>query len=349
MMNRLLLSIILGCLISVATFAQITIQSTDFPEVGNLVVSAIDRQTVINPGVPGTNQTWDFSNLVATEWDSAYYVLPSTIPASQNYPGTTMVVNHNPRPAGGNYHYNFILETTGGWKSVGDQNYTILFPGFTMAMYFHYDPASYYLPVPFTYGSSHNQSFKMVWYITTTMSGTVLDSMKAVSHINMSMLGDASGTMINPYGSYPVIRVKENLTSQDSTFHYTNGQWVYESDTTSSWAQYRWYTNNHGEIGYYSEGSKKANDFTFFKSETVVGIQDQNRDSKLDIYPNPAQNNVHIEHAGLNDIQIYDMSGNRMNITVNDHTIDVSAFPQGTYIVKVKTIGGYATSRFVKQ
>jgi hypothetical protein len=349
-MNKsLLLAVAFVALISTTATGQITILADDFPEVGNLVISAIDRTTTIDPGTPGTNKTWNFANLVASEWDSVYYLAPSAVPASQNYPEATMVASHNPGPPNTDYHYNFIHPTSGGWKSVGDQNYTILFPGFSLAMYVKYIPSSYYLPVPFTYGNSHNQSFKMEWYMTTTMSGTVLDSIQQISHVDMSMLADASGTMVNPFGSFPAIRVKEILVSNDSVFDWTGTGWVYTSDTTNTWTQYRWYTNNYGEIGYYKVGSKKADGFTFFSSETLVGLSSLNAAPALAVYPNPTESKINLKERSSEQVEIFDLNGKAMQVQGNNGTFDVSAFPAGTYVVKVKTHLGYATGRFVKQ
>jgi hypothetical protein len=75
------------------------------------------------------------------------------------------------------------------------------------------------------------------------------------------------------------------------------------------------------------------------------------------LYPNPGisrvrlQLNEDVQRTG--DIQMYDLAGKVSRISVRRvngkmYDIDVSALSQGVYFIKVKTLGGLKTFRFVK-
>jgi hypothetical protein len=178
----------------------------------------------------------------------------------------------------------------------------------------------------------------------------VVDSAKTVSHINLNCLVDAWGTMILPDGSFPVIRVKEVFNTIDSSFTWSGGTWVYVSDTVSNWTQYRWYANDYGEVGFYSEGSKKGDGFTFFKSETLVGNGTLTKQEEFSIYPNPASSIVRvISERSPEKIEIVDNTGRTMIRTSNQETVDVSGLSPGWYFLKVMTESKIHIGKFFKQ
>ena len=64
--------------------------------------------------------------------------------------------------------------------------------------------------------------------------------------------------------------------------------------------------------------------------------------SSLKIYPNPTRNNINIEFAEsgfINSIKIYNLIGKKMlemsNLNAAKHTIELSQFPKGMYIIQV--------------
>ncbi len=83
----------------------------------------------------------------------------------------------------------------------------------------------------------------------------------------------------------------------------------------------------------------------------------------LIIYPNPATNTVTIEitqaavgnrQEAVSNIEIYDALGVKVYSTTNykpstTNNIDVSAFPNGVYVVQVKTEKGISVEKFIKE
>jgi hypothetical protein len=348
---NLLSVIFISGIMAFSAKAQITVTQADFPVIGNLVVRAVDDVTPVSPGNPGLNQVWDFSNLVASRYDSMLYLSPQLVPGHEKYPEANMVYSLLQGASTSSYSYNFINASALGRQWIGDETYSVIWATMTLSMHIKYTPAPYGLPLPIAYGNSSTQDFEMDWIMAMNNAGVLLDSSRTIKHMNMSMLADASGTMITPGGSFEVLRVKETINSQDSTFSWSSGGWVFESDSVYSWTQYRWYANDLGEVGYYYADSKKdGGGFSFFTSETYVGIQDVTSKSEFSIYPNPAQESISIEsNEQIVKVEILDLSGKLRQVTNNKSCIDISMLSPGMYFVNTYSKRGHSTNTFIKQ
>lgn len=349
MKKPILVLFVIVALSVISASAQISITRDDFPDIGNLVISAVDNTTTINPGQPGANQTWDFSNLSASTFDSIYYISPSAAPGYQNYPAANLATNHNPLSYPNGYNVNFWNYSTSNIKGVADESLINLFGDFYLAFHIRYIPPSANLDFPIDYGDSKSQNFVIEWLTASRMAGVTTDSAKSISHVSLNCNVDAYGLMILPDGSYPVLRVSETFNTVDSSFSWSGSSWVFDQTSTDNWTQYRWYAEDYGEVGYYSTQSKKANDFTFFKSETLVGMQDVADKNSFRIYPNPAANMIRILPADkAENIEVLD-NGGRVLISVKQQAeVDVSALAPGFYSIRIINGDRIQTEKFIK-
>ena len=82
-----------------------------------------------------------------------------------------------------------------------------------------------------------------------------------------------------------------------------------------------------------------------------VGIFENNSNTNLSIYPNPATTQLTIDVAAqINNINILDLTGKIVfNSTTNESIIDVSMLSKGIYLLQVNTSNGIATKRFIKE
>jgi hypothetical protein len=337
-MKRFLLTAwILFALVISSVNAQITVNRQDFPSIGYLVVNAVDEVTIIDPGQPGANQVWDFSNLVPTTVDSTYYLSPEGLPGYQDYPQANIATNHNPGSfPGGGYNVNFWNYSDQGLKAIADETLVNLFGTFYFAFHLSYTPPTNQVTFPFTYGSTNVQDFVMDWITAVRNDGVTTDSSLVRSYGNIDCLADAYGTMILPDGNFPVLRVRETWSSVDSSYIWESGTWKYDSDTVSNWTQYRWYANDFGEVGFYSENSAKANGFTFFRSETLVGVDDPVKQQEFTICPNPASSTVRIVCAKpIEKVEILDNSGRIVMQSGNKSTLNISGLNPGMYFIRI--------------
>ncbi len=82
--------------------------------------------------------------------------------------------------------------------------------------------------------------------------------------------------------------------------------------------------------------------------------QIKNPADMINVYPNPAFDNVIVDCAGttMEKVALYDMKGHLIyseNVTTNRMNLSVSSLQSGVYILKVKTAAGTAVKRIMKQ
>jgi hypothetical protein len=87
-------------------------------------------------------------------------------------------------------------------------------------------------------------------------------------------------------------------------------------------------------------------------SPNLSGIENVATENSISIYPNPVKNELRIENGELkiNNVELFDLTGkiifNFQFSTIN--SINVSALPQGIYLVKITTDKRIITKKIVK-
>ena len=84
----------------------------------------------------------------------------------------------------------------------------------------------------------------------------------------------------------------------------------------------------------------------------IGGINEISMENEINIYPNPSNYAFTIETPTLSTIEISTIHGQRIKSLASTGTktnIDVSEFPNGVYIVEVKTEKGIAVKKFIKE
>lgn len=85
--------------------------------------------------------------------------------------------------------------------------------------------------------------------------------------------------------------------------------------------------------------------------DTTVGINEQNINEALRIYPNPASNDlvIDIQHIGKLEVKITDLLGNiQMQINNKNH-IDISSLKSGIYIITISQGLSRQSQKFIKE
>ena len=91
--------------------------------------------------------------------------------------------------------------------------------------------------------------------------------------------------------------------------------------------------------------------------DVCAGISDLFSENNFDIYPNPAGNELRIENSKfiIESVEILDMPGQIIfsqrlkGNSQRQFTLDVTKLKPGIYFLKVKTAGGTATKKFIKE
>ena len=86
-------------------------------------------------------------------------------------------------------------------------------------------------------------------------------------------------------------------------------------------------------------------------SNQTVGIADVSADNKLEVYPNPATDQLRIKmNANLAQVSIYSVTGQLVkSVNYSGETIDISTIPSGLYIIKVSNNEEIKTATFIKE
>jgi hypothetical protein len=201
--------------------AQITVTSADLPVIGNMVINAVDTITPVSPGNAGTNQVWDFSNLVASRYDTIFYLQPQGVPSFQNYPETNIVYNQNNYECEGclpTLENVFVKHESDGMYLEGTES-QMVFPGdFTLNLHQKWMSDYRMVPLPMNYAGHMEQTVTYEAHSAVWFSGFMVDTSKSVHNVTYTTDVDASGTLVTPYNTFQVLRVKE--VSVDQYIHY---------------------------------------------------------------------------------------------------------------------------------
>lgn len=335
-------------------FSQITIQISDFPVAGEMVIKARDTSSLMTPGQGGMNQVWDFSHLVEHVTDTTLYAIPgSAWYGSSNHPGANLVaIEDNFDQSNPDFFNNNFYHTSAqGWMSKGSENLFSLFGIITAKMHLFYSGDAWVLPLPFTYGTSTSGSCRIDWYTAIFSMTTLTDSTHRISHCTFTRTGDGSGTIITPVGSYPAIRVYDLTNFADSVFKWNASTgWQFDKTETYSLTHYRFFAKNIGEVGSFTENSKKGKpDFTYFKSETLVGIANDIPLTEGGFYPNPTDGMVRLPGPAADNVKIYSLSGALVFEAGQVTELNLTTLARGAYIVRIIRGGNTTAHKLIKK
>jgi hypothetical protein len=335
--------------------AQITVTSADLPVIGTMVINAVDTITPVSPGNAGTNQLWDFSSLVASRYDTILYLQPQGVPNYPNYPESNIVYDVKDYDCEGCIPLianAFVRHETDGMWPEGVEYQMGMPGGFTLNLHQKWMSDYRMVPLPMNYNDHMEQTVTYEAHSAVWFSGVMMDTSKSVHNVTYTTDVDASGTLITPYNTFQVLRVKE--VSVDQYIHYAwtgNGWEVTDQGTDSPNPVYRWYTNDFFEVGSCSgDGKSSGSGFTFFKSETYVGLDEPVKHVLLEISPNPADNMINLRtNSKIEKIEIINLSGAVVQTENNTTNIDISRLKPGMYLLKAKSNAGVETGKFIKQ
>ncbi len=357
-MNKILIFIFLICF-SNKLYTQVIITSAQNPKIGTTFVFAnLNDDTSalahFSFDTTGTNNIWNFSILPSNFKDTFWIVNPQYALGHDSFPNAHFASTQNYNR---NY-FRFAHSDSDALYSLGDY---WSYPPYNSALSYVNYPPTKVLQFPYQYGSSFMSNSR---FFTPKLSGLDLSVIADSSYIvhNIISLNQviASGNMIIPSGTYPAILTKITTSSIDSIFikdSTTNWQWLFSYAENSNWISggYFWFTNNStNPYAMISADGGTNYSIQYYMSQTPgVGIVELIHNKNiLGIYPNPANNKLHIENMNERNtfFLISDISG-RLLMKVNIQSeIDISELAQGIYFISVfndnELVG---RSKFVKQ
>lgn len=345
--------------IALNSFAQITVMDTDLIDVGDVIYQATDSVpgSVITPGNPGANQTWDFSSLQVMDLDTLEFISPSGTPFANMHPTANLCIDDDDE-------FVYIEKNSNGVSIVGVDTIQITLP---------------LLPLPLIYGMS--QTFgptvvmdnamenafipdSLALYITNFQAQKV-DSFGIQVEVQTDFDVDAYGFVTIPLGTYDALRLKTNQITTTSFFVYctdtllgggaANGWysipsqfWPSEVEVITS---YQWWTNDPvarfavAEIEVDSVGNVEDVQFlTIPQTSSVLNLENIH----VNVYPNPTSTDLMVKTDLINcSYNLIDVKGSKLlcNEFNNSTIIDLSSYLSGTYFLQIYTEEGNVTTK----
>ena len=229
------------------SYSQITVTSSNLPNIGDTVITAYDYGTYL-PGSSGSNQNWDFSNASGTPEMILGFIDPLTTPYSSSFPSSNICAEVD----SGTYFY--LNRSVNGLAAVGYVDSGMVFPYNKMM-----------LPTPLNYlDTITNTQIVYQWdtllipplpasLVTGMIGPYTIDSIKSIYGNTDKYIVDGWGQVQLPNGTFDALRVFETSFEFDNTlFRITNtttgvSQWVQDSSSLGVYwneSKYSWRTND---------------------------------------------------------------------------------------------------------
>ncbi len=258
MKNILSLLFILSASLS---FAQISINSSDFANVGDTIYLATNNSVAANTSVGSTGATtWNFSNIGFGSFDTIDYQNPVSTIYSTLFPNATEAfVNDQDFTYYNNSASSVAIDGESGDLFGDGKIYAI-----------NYNPDLLILNFPSTY----LDSFVVSTQIDSTLDTSIVippvfsfDSIRIKRVFSIFSKIDAHGTIQTPSGSFTTIRQYRNWNERDTIWTHTfGGAWALaplNATTNTTKHLYSWYANNEKYPVFSGEADTKNGNITF--------------------------------------------------------------------------------------
>ncbi len=332
-------------LIAVGAQAQITINSSNYAQIGDNTLELIDTNaTGIMPGGTGM-QTWDYSTLQVHDSSGYVFTNPSWTPNGGSFPTSNLAAD----ASDGQYIY--LNRSSSEISLVG---YYVDFTGNGAEAIVLDDPDKI-VHFPSTLGTTWQDNSRLVYKTTGAAIGQpAIDSVELIQFVEKSVNVDAYGNVTVPMGTYPSIRANIQTTTYDSTRIYAAilGGWqAYNVDTTQG-QSYEFYTDDQdiriALVTLDMDEQGNVDEARYLGSTTIIDGVEENNNNPLNVYPNPTTGVVNIDTETGNSILVLDIAGKVIEnqVAINSTSkINLSTYPAGIYFVKVV---GESTNKTVK-
>ncbi|MBL0330782.1 MAG: T9SS type A sorting domain-containing protein [Bacteroidetes bacterium] len=343
MKKNLLLSsaLLIGAL---SASAQITITTADVAMPTKVIKQATDNLPTVTEGSAGINQTWNMTALNSSILDSLTFISYSWIP-NPNFPASNLIASAF---SGTDTNYIYLTNNATGLTSSGSVAYTDFGGGSSTVMNKN-TPEEVLMSFPGTYLSSTTNNYQVntpAFYFNVDPGvGFVIDSARQRAGVKKTLLVDAWGSLTTPLGTYNVLRVKETVIRRDTTDVLISslGGWnpvpgftpLLAADSTTS---YSFWANGVGFplVSLKLDSTAAISEAKWLQALPTVGINEQSNATVVNVFPNPAQNQITftVEAQKVASIQILDITGRMIDlIVVNGETVPVntSILANGVY------------------
>ncbi len=341
------------------TFAQITINPDDMPDVGDTIRTSSALTTGgVDYTLTGENFTWDFSTLGIVNQKVDTFVSVSSTPFLYQiiflYPFVATIASPQP-------DFDFIpgFEVTDAYlfyketdNFFGMAGLGVNMAGIPLPLKFD-DPDIYYqFPVEYDNIDSSIASFSL----------NIPELGFYSTERNRKNTVDGWGTLITPYGSFPTIRIKSELEIHDSIYIDSLG---FGFPVNRSIVEYKWLGNGFGIplLQVTVEGLLTTVSYIDSLRNPLQIIKPQAFNNEILVYPNPCSSYLNVEQLVDSpenySIELYNPEGKRIYFLGNIE-VDAGMFKQrldlehlqlqtGIYFLKMYSSNHSLTKKIIVQ
>ena len=305
-------ALILG---SLSASAQITITTADIASPVKIIYQANDTlltsPTII--GSFGISQTWNMSALNAHTIDTMTFMSYAWVP-STDFPTSNLVVKQ-----GSQYAFSYLTNSASGLSAEGYRALVNIGTWSDTVSQIS-TPSEKIINFPSTYLSSFTNNYTTRAYFGVGVDpgfGVVIDSIRQKSVAKKTLLVDAWGSLTTPLGTFNVLRVEETIVKHDTTDIMAFATWnpfpgtpQITADSTTS---YSWWANGVGFplVSIALDSLSNIKQAQWLQVLPAVGINEYTAPTQVNVYPNPAQNEITfaVEASKIGSIQVFDVAG----------------------------------------
>lgn len=189
------------------SWSQPVINSTDSHNGLTFDMYVAEELPNLNPGTPGPNKTWDFSDIQTTKYGVTENVSANVAPHTTLFPAATHASHHTGLVG---EIWSYYKSTPAKYEELG-----LVYVNVT-AVNMSTDPRTY-LELPYTYNKTITDTYRVNGGIANTFTSTY----------------DSYGTLILPFGTFHNIIRQKNVEGTSINYTYFNTNPVYAICTIS--------------------------------------------------------------------------------------------------------------------
>lgn len=357
---------LIGSAISFVGISQIQLSATDFANQNDTLrisQSSIQGQDYT---VTDTAYTWDFSQLVPQTqylkqfstigWSSIAVQAAYGPFAPSEYKASYFLLSRDLQLDQLNQFLPVTLSDLNAYfkksnDSITQIGYSVAVDGNSLP--FKSDTIETRYRFPLNFGDTINTSGYT--YIDLNPAADV----KIKQHRSVQIAVDGYGTLITPFSTYEVLRLKRTINEVDSVYQTFFGTGSWFAPPPSVTTEYEW-LNMNGKDAILKIVENTANGNTQVRSveyqDIYRGLDAGVSENTLvaQVYPNPVSEKITIaSETEINAYQIFDLKGKELmcskNTFGNSFEIPANQLISGVYLLKLQSDSKQTTIRFIKE
>lgn len=321
------------CYLPISIQAQITLTANDVIDISDVLEQGIDTSETFTHPMGGNNMEWDFSSLQqhesdvlaigASQWFDGSNEFPDANIATEDADGLEIFIRKNNDALDFLGIYGDVFETGTDDKLV-------------------FNPQDRIVSFPSTMGTTYNNSFSFS-FVDYTFDNT--DSVLIDITSTQSSEIDGWGEITTPFGTFEALRQVVEQIDTINIEAYLFGSIVFSDQEIDTLYTARYWSNDPStgfplvEYEFNMMDGSIENDITWLKSSPITSVDNAPKDQEIKLYPNPAQDDITIQHTSPGqNIILLDVLGNHLSTqkaTSNKTTISVDKLNAGIYFIRI--------------